>query len=54
MLNVQVHQTRQRYVPIIEKVIPARKATHFFEIDRRLYMLIDPQVVSETPLITQQ
>jgi len=52
-LMVQVHQTRQRYIPIVEKVIPPKKAAIFFQIDRRLYALIDLQVVSETPLIGQ-
>ena len=52
-LIVQVDQTRQRYIPIIEKVIPAKKAAHFFQIDRRLYSLLDLQVVSHAPLIVQ-
>ena len=52
-LIVQVDQTRQRYIPVIEKVIPARKAAHFFQIDRRLYALLDLQVVSHAPLIVQ-
>ena len=52
-LMVQLAQTRQRYIPIVEKVIPARKAAYFFQIDRRLYALLDLQVVSQTPLIQQ-
>lgn len=52
-LIIQVDQTRQRYIPIIEKVIPAKKAAHFFQIDRRLYSLLDLQVVSHAPLIVQ-
>jgi hypothetical protein len=43
-LMVQLAQTRQRYIPIVEKVIPARKAAMFFQIDRRLYALLDLQV----------
>lgn len=52
-LMVQLAQTRQRYIPIVEKVIPARKAAYFFQVDRRLYALLDLQVVSQTPLIQQ-
>ena len=52
-LIIQVDQTRQRYIPIIEKVIPPKKAAHFFQIDRRLYSLLDLQVVSHAPLIVQ-
>jgi len=52
-LMVQLAQTRQRYIPVVKKVIPARKAAYFFQIDRRLYALLDLQVVSQTPLIQQ-
>jgi hypothetical protein len=50
---VLIAQTRQRYLPIFEKVIPAKKAAVFMQVDRRLYALIDLQVVSETPLLGQ-
>ena len=52
-LQVAQAQTRQKYVPIIQKVIPGRKAALFFQIDRRLYALMDLQVASEIPLIVQ-
>lgn len=52
-LQVQVAQTRLRYLPIIEKAIPPRKAAHFFHVDRRLYSLMDLQVVAQAPLIAQ-
>ena len=53
--NIQVEQaqTRQKYVPIIGKVIPGKKAALFFQIDRRLYALMDLQVASEIPLVIQ-
>jgi hypothetical protein len=46
-------QTRQKYIPLFEKVIPGRKVAYFFQIDRRLYALLDLQVASEIPLIVQ-
>jgi hypothetical protein len=52
-LLVEIAQTRQRYIPIVEKVLPARKAAVFFQIDRRLYSLLELQVVTEMPLIAQ-
>lgn len=52
-IQVQQAQTRQKYIPIIEKVIPSRKAALFFQIDRRLYALMDLQVASEIPLVAQ-
>ena len=46
-------QTRQKYIPLFERVIPGRKVALFFQIDRRLYALLDLQVASEIPLIVQ-
>ena len=53
-LLVQIAQTRQRYIPIVEKVIPARKAAVFFHMDRRLYSLLELQVVTEMPVVAVQ
>ena len=52
-LQTQACQTRQKYIPIIEKVIPARKAALFFQIDRRLFALMDLQTSSQLPLLIQ-
>ncbi|MFL6466683.1 MAG: hypothetical protein ACJ72Z_01855 [Pyrinomonadaceae bacterium] len=52
-IQVQLAQTRQKYVPMVEKVIPGKKAAHFFQIDRRLYELMDLQIASEVPLVIQ-
>ena len=52
-VQVQQAQTRQRFIPIVEKVLPGKKAALFFQIDRRLYALMDMQVASEVPLIYQ-
>ena len=52
-IQVELSRTRQKYIPIVEKVIPARKAALFFQIDRRLYALMDLQVSSRLPLLLQ-
>ena len=52
-IQVQQAQTRQKYIPIVEKVIPSRKAALFFQVDRRLYELMDLQVASQIPLVAQ-
>jgi len=52
-IQVELSQTRQKYIPLVEKVIPARKAALFFHIDRRLYALMDLQVSSKLPLLLQ-
>lgn len=46
-------QVRQKFIPSVEKVLPGKKAALFFQIDRRLYMLLDLQIASEIPLVTQ-
>ena len=52
-IQVKQAQTRQKYIPIVEKVISPRKAALFFQIDRRLYALMDLQVASQIPLVAQ-
>jgi len=52
-IQVGLAQTRQKYIPIVEKVIPGKKAALFFQIDRRLYELMDLQVASAVPLVIQ-
>ncbi|HKP36925.1 MAG TPA: hypothetical protein VJT71_08700 [Pyrinomonadaceae bacterium] len=53
--EVQIEQarTRQKFIPLMEKAIPARKTALFFQIDRRLYALLDLQVAAQIPLIIQ-
>jgi len=52
-IQVELARTRQKYVPIVEKVLPGKKAALFFQIDRRLYELMDLQVASQVPLVIQ-
>jgi len=52
-IQVKQAQIRQKYIPIVEKVISPRKAALFFQIDRRLYALMDLQVASQIPLVAQ-
>lgn len=46
-------QLRQKYIPLFERVIPGKKVALFYQIDRRLYALLDLQVASEIPLVVQ-
>jgi len=52
-IQVELAQTRQKHIPLIEKVIPGKKAALFFQVDRRLYALMDLQVAGEVPLVIQ-
>ncbi len=51
--QVSVAQTRQKYIPIVRKVLPGKKAALFFQIDRRLYTLMDAQIATAIPLVIQ-
>jgi len=50
-IQVELTETRQQYIPRVQQVIPGRKAAHFFQVDRRLYQMLDLQIASEIPLI---
>src|SRR6202050_473365 len=41
---------RLKFVPVVSQVLPGRKAATFFQIDRRLNMMIDLQLFSQIPL----
>jgi hypothetical protein len=46
----QVQALRLKYVPVVSQVLPGRKAATFFQLDRRLNMIIDLQLFSQIPL----
>ena len=52
-IQVELSQTRQKFIPVVEKVITGRKAALFFQLDRRLYVLMDLQISSQIPLLLQ-
>lgn len=49
--DAAVIQLRQKYFPLFEKVIAGKKTALFFQIDRRLALMIDLQLASEIPLV---
>jgi hypothetical protein len=44
-------QLRIKYIPEFEKVISHKKTALFFQIDRRLSMMVELQLASQVPLI---
>jgi len=52
--DIAAAQLRQRYVPIFRKVLPGKKAATFFQLDRRISMMIDVQLTSQLPLMQSQ
>jgi hypothetical protein len=47
-------QLRQKYVPIVGKVLDGKKTATFFQLDRRIAMMIELQVSSQMPLVQDQ
>lgn len=50
-VDESVAQLRQRYVPIVNKVLSGKKTALFFQLDRRLVMLIDIQLATQLPVV---
>lgn len=53
-VDEQVTQLRIKYVPIFLNVLPGKQVATFFQIDRRLQMMVDLQLMSQLPLVQSQ
>jgi outer membrane murein-binding lipoprotein Lpp len=50
-IDQQFTQTRAKYVPMFEKVVSAKKAALWYQIDRRLDLLINLQLAENIPVV---
>jgi hypothetical protein len=50
-VDESVAQLRLKSIPIFRKVLSARNTALFFQLDRRIQLMIDLQLVSQLPLI---
>ena len=50
-VDEQLLALRMRYVPIFEKVISAKKTALWYQIDRRIDLLINLQLSSTIPMV---
>src|SRR5215467_8850609 len=41
---------RLKYVPVVNQVLPGKKAATFFQLERRLCLMVDLQLFSQIPL----
>lgn len=41
---------RLKYVPVVTQVLPGKKAATFFQLERKLVMMVDLQLFSQVPL----
>lgn len=52
--DIETAQLRQKYVPIVGKVLDGKKSATFFQLDRRIAMMIELQLSSQMPLVQSQ
>ena len=52
--DIATTQLRQKYVPIVSKVLDGKKTATFFQLDRRIAMMLELQVSSQMPLVQDQ
>ena len=50
-VDESVVQLRLKYIPIFRKVLSAKGTAMFFQLDRRVQMMIDLQLLSSLPLV---
>ena len=53
-MDIAIAQLRQKYVPMVAKVLEGKKTATFFQLDRRIAMMMDLQVSSQMPLVQDQ
>jgi hypothetical protein len=53
-MDIATAQLRQKYVPMVAKVLDGRKTATFFQLDRRITMMMELQVSSQMPLVQDQ
>lgn len=53
-VDIAIMQLRQKYVPIVSQVLNGRKSATFFQLDRRIAMMIDLQLASQIPVVQAQ
>ena len=52
--DISAAKLRQHYVPLVRAVLSGKKAATFFQIDRRVSMMIDVEIMAQIPLLQQQ
>ena len=52
--DIQTSQLRQKYVPIVAKVLDGKKTATFVQLDRRIAMMMELQMSSQIPMVQDQ
>src|SRR5246127_4043007 len=53
-VDIAIVQLRQKYVPEVAQVLNGRKTATFFQLDRRISMMVDLQLASKVPIVQAQ
>ena len=53
-MDIATAQLRQKYVPIVSKVLDGKKTATFFQLDRRIATMINLQMAAQMPLVQDQ
>jgi hypothetical protein len=53
-VDIAIANLRQKYVPEVAQVLNGRKTATFFQLDRRISMMIDLQLSSKLPIVQAQ
>lgn len=53
-VDIAITQLRQKYVPLVSQVLNGRKSATFFQLDRRIAMMIELQLASQLPIVQAQ
>src|SRR5215471_1956914 len=53
-MDIEIAHLRQKYVPIVAKILDGKKTATFFQMDRRIAMLLEVQMSSQIPLVQDQ
>jgi hypothetical protein len=53
-ISESVIQLRKKYVPLVNQVLPGKKTATFFQLERRIEMLLDVEVASLLPPLQSQ
>jgi hypothetical protein len=49
-VDAEAQALRLKYVPVVTQVLPEKKATTFFQLERKRCMMVDLQLFSQIPL----
>jgi hypothetical protein len=49
-VDAEAQALRLKYVPVVNQVLPGKKAATFFQLERKLCLMVDLQLFSQIPL----